>query len=98
MKDHLSVSQINVYLACPLKYRFQYVDEIPRAFTSSALVFGIAVAYRKIKIAASAEFCTPDGLEAVFRSLLAEISDGCSNNSTKNMLSTPGWIVKIFPV
>ena len=56
------------------------------------------LAYRKIKIAASAESCTPDGLEAVFRSLLAGISDGCSNNSTKNMLSTPGWIVKIFPV
>jgi putative RecB family exonuclease len=43
MRDHLSVSQINVYLACPLKYRFQYVDEIPRAFTSSSLLFGIAI-------------------------------------------------------
>jgi hypothetical protein len=26
----ISVSQVNAYLACPLKYRFQYVDRIPR--------------------------------------------------------------------
>jgi putative RecB family exonuclease len=41
--DHLSASQINLYLLCSLKYRFQYVDELPRPFRSSALAFGSAV-------------------------------------------------------
>jgi putative RecB family exonuclease len=40
---HLSYSQINTYLMCPLKYKFQYIDLIPPAFTSSALVFGSAI-------------------------------------------------------
>jgi putative RecB family exonuclease len=40
--DHLSSSQINVYLLCGLKYRFQYIDKLPRPFKSSALAFGSA--------------------------------------------------------
>jgi putative RecB family exonuclease len=41
--DHLSYSQVNTYLSCPLQYRFKYIDEIPPAFTSVALVFGSAI-------------------------------------------------------
>ncbi len=41
--DHLSASQINLYLQCGLKYRFQYVDLLPRPFKSSGLVFGSVV-------------------------------------------------------
>lgn len=41
--DHLSVSQINTYLACSLKYRFQYIDRLPKPFKSSALAFGSAI-------------------------------------------------------
>lgn len=41
--DHLSASQINLYLLCSLKYRFQYLDELPKPFRSSALAFGSAV-------------------------------------------------------
>jgi putative RecB family exonuclease len=41
--DHLSYSQINTYLNCSLKYKFQYVDKIPAAFTSAALAFGSAI-------------------------------------------------------
>ncbi|MBM4305156.1 MAG: PD-(D/E)XK nuclease family protein [Deltaproteobacteria bacterium] len=41
--DHLSASQINLYLQCGLKYKFQYVDLIPRPFKSSGLVFGSVV-------------------------------------------------------
>jgi len=41
--DHLSSSQITLYLLCGLKYRFQYVDEVPAPFRSSALVFGSAL-------------------------------------------------------
>ena len=38
-----SVSQIQAYLGCPLKYRFQYVDQIPRPWRPAALVFGSSV-------------------------------------------------------
>ncbi|AFM26115.1 RecB family exonuclease [Desulfomonile tiedjei] len=41
--DHLSYSQIYCYLGCPLQYRFKYVDDIPPAFTTAALVFGSAI-------------------------------------------------------
>lgn len=41
--DHLSYSQISTYLTCPVRYKYQYVDLVPPAFTSSALVFGQAV-------------------------------------------------------
>ncbi len=40
--DHLSVSQINLHLLCSLKYRFQYVDELPKPFRPAALAFGSA--------------------------------------------------------
>jgi len=39
----LSVSQVNAYLACPLKYRFQYVDRIEKPWRASALAFGSSV-------------------------------------------------------
>jgi putative RecB family exonuclease len=41
--DHLSYSQINCYLTCPLRYKFQYVDRIPPAFTAASLAFGSAI-------------------------------------------------------
>jgi putative RecB family exonuclease len=41
--DHLSSSQINLYLQCGLKYKFQYVDELPKPFRSSGLAFGSAL-------------------------------------------------------
>jgi len=40
--DHVSVSQINIYLMCPLKYRFAYVDRLPRPFKSIELALGTA--------------------------------------------------------
>ena len=41
--NHLSYSQISTYLTCPLRYRFQYVEVIPPAFTSAALAFGSSI-------------------------------------------------------
>jgi len=38
-----SVSQIQAYLGCPLKYRFQYIDQIPRPWRPAALIFGSSV-------------------------------------------------------
>ena len=39
----LSISQVNAYLGCPLKYRFQYVDQIPRPWRVAAMAFGTSV-------------------------------------------------------
>jgi RecB family exonuclease len=38
-----SISQIQAYLGCPLKYRFQYIDQLPRPWRPAALVFGSSV-------------------------------------------------------
>jgi putative RecB family exonuclease len=40
---HLSYSQINCYMTCPLKYRFHYIDRLEEEFTSSALLFGSGI-------------------------------------------------------
>jgi putative RecB family exonuclease len=40
---HFSYSQLNTYLTCPLRYRLQYVELIPPAFTPVALAFGSAL-------------------------------------------------------
>jgi putative RecB family exonuclease len=42
-EPHLSYSQINTYMTCPLKYRLSYIDGVEPDFTSSALHFGQAV-------------------------------------------------------
>ena len=39
----ISVSQVSAYLACPLKYRFQYVDKIPRPWRAAGMAFGTSV-------------------------------------------------------
>ena len=39
----ISVSQVNAYLGCPLKYRFQYVDRIPRPWRAASMAFGSSV-------------------------------------------------------
>lgn len=41
--DHLSSSQLRLYLQCPQKYQFQYIDLIPKKFRPSALAFGSAL-------------------------------------------------------
>ncbi len=41
--DHLSSSQMNLYFQCSLKYRFQYIDKLPKPFKASGLVFGSAI-------------------------------------------------------
>ena len=41
--EAISVSQINLYRTCSLKYRFQYIDQLPRLVRAAGLVFGSAV-------------------------------------------------------
>lgn len=43
MTDHLSASQMNLYMQCSLKYKFQYVDQLPKPFRPSGLVLGSAI-------------------------------------------------------
>lgn len=43
MIDHLSSSQLNLYLQCSLKYKFQYLDELPKPFKSSGLALGSVI-------------------------------------------------------
>ena len=43
MQDHLSYTQISTYLACPLKYAFQYCEKIEWPFKPEGLVFGSAI-------------------------------------------------------
>ncbi|RQV95827.1 PD-(D/E)XK nuclease family protein [bacterium] len=40
MLDHISVSQINLYLMCSLKYRFNYIDQLEKPFKPAGLAFG----------------------------------------------------------
>lgn len=42
-KNKISISQIMLYLRCSLKYRFHYIDKLPKAFKPSALAFGSAI-------------------------------------------------------
>ena len=41
--DHLSSSQITLYLQCGLKYKYQYIENLPKSFKPSALAFGSAL-------------------------------------------------------
>jgi putative RecB family exonuclease len=42
-RDHISVTRINLYRTCSLKYRFQYLDQLPRRGRPAGLVFGSAI-------------------------------------------------------
>src|SRR5213593_1759705 len=42
-QPHVSFSQIDQYLRCPLKYRFQYVDRLEPEFVPAALAFGSGI-------------------------------------------------------
>lgn len=41
--EALSPSQISLYLTCSLKYRFEYVDRLPKLYRSAAVALGKAV-------------------------------------------------------
>jgi putative RecB family exonuclease len=41
--DHLSASQLTLYLQCSLKYRFQYLDKLPKPFKPAGLAFGSVI-------------------------------------------------------
>jgi hypothetical protein len=42
-QPHVSFTQLDAYLRCPLRYRFTYVDRIPPDFVPAALAFGSGI-------------------------------------------------------
>ena len=38
--ENISCSKMNLYLLCPLKFKFHYIDRLPKPFRPSALAFG----------------------------------------------------------
>ncbi len=101
--DHLSYSQISTYLTCPLRYKYQYVDLIPPAFTSSALVFGQAVHeavgafYQEIL---TGEELRPDQMLDVYRQAW-QSRDGAeiryfNGDNEDSLLEKAGVMLKVF--
>ena len=43
MRDYISHSQISLYLQCPLKYAFQYIDGIRLTYIPSSMAFGRSI-------------------------------------------------------
>ena len=41
--SHLSASQLQLYLTCSLKFRFTYIDKLPKLTKSANQVFGLAM-------------------------------------------------------
>lgn len=41
--EALSVSQMNLYLTCSLKYRFEYVDRLPKLYRAAGMALGKAM-------------------------------------------------------
>lgn len=39
-RDYISYSALNTYAACPLRYKFRYIDQLPEATVASSLAFG----------------------------------------------------------
>jgi putative RecB family exonuclease len=42
-RDHISYSAISTFQACPLRFYFRYVLDLPEEFVSASLVFGSAI-------------------------------------------------------
>ena len=42
-RDYLSYSAINTFRACPLRFKFRYLDGLPEESVSASLVFGSAI-------------------------------------------------------
>lgn len=70
-EQHISYSQISTYMMCPLRYRFQYIEELKPEVTPAALPFGRAIheslAYFYRSLQNSGERPSLDQMTEVFR-------------------------------
>jgi len=62
---HLSYSQINCCLSCPLRYRLTYIDQLDPGFVTESLVFGSAIHQAAATFYQSCLEAWPVDLEAV---------------------------------
>jgi len=92
LPDHLSVSQLNTFLSCPLAYRFRYIDRIETGTKSSSFALGTAfhsAAERLHKdiiagqAAAADDYCTAfdDALPVEFGCFNVQLKPGKSADS-----------------
>ncbi|AFM24874.1 RecB family exonuclease [Desulfomonile tiedjei] len=98
---HFSYSQLNTYLSCPLKYRLQYVELIPPAFTSVALAFGSALheavgAYYQSRL--EGEALKPDQMHDVYRATWqdAENIKYFNGDNEKTLLQKAKQLIDVF--
>lgn len=100
---HLSYSQINSYMMCPLKYRFNYIDGLEPEFTPSALKFGHAIhsgIQAFLQSVLEADPLRPDQLVDIYRQEWAE-NNGLpvrysSRESENSLLSTAKEMFGLF--
>lgn len=98
---HLSYSQISTYLTCPLRYKFHYVDLIPPAFTTAALVFGSSLhealaAYNQAKL--ESDPIRPDQMVDVYRETWRS-ADGIkyfNGDNEESLLAKARQLIQVF--
>ena len=64
-QPHVSFTQIDQYLRCPLKYRFTYVDRLKPEFVPAALAFGSGIHGAAAFLFTGAAAGTPPALDEV---------------------------------
>src|SRR5512144_3187750 len=64
-QPHVSFTQLDQYLRCPLKYRFTYVDRLTPDFVPAALSFGSGIHGAAALLFSGAAAGTPPTLEEV---------------------------------
>ena len=98
---HLSYSQVSTYLTCPLRYKLNYVDLIPPAFTSAALAFGSAIheavaAYYQSRL--EGDMLRPDQMLDVYRDVWrgAEKIKYFNGDNEDSLLSKASSMLEVF--
>jgi putative RecB family exonuclease len=95
--DHLSKSQISLYLDCSLKYKFQYVEKLPKSSQPSGLTFGSCIHSSIEWLHKQKMIGKPVTLEALYRIFASdwfcqksEISISYKNGETEDTLLLKG--------
>jgi putative RecB family exonuclease len=102
-EPHLSYSQINSYMQCSLKYRFNYIDRLEPEFTPSALHFGSAihsVIQAFLQSSLEADPLRPDQLVDIYHQEWREL-DGppiryTRRESEESLFNTARQVVTVF--
>lgn len=98
---HFSYSQLSTYLTCPQRYGFQYVELVPPAFTSAALVFGSGIheavaAYYKSRL--EGDELRPDQMVDMYRETWrgAENVKFFNGDGEESLLEKAKQLIEVF--